>query len=85
MAMSLTLPDVLQGIYALEDAMRDYERQYGQVLSSTLLLAQRGRQLAELAGEVTLPEGYRNRFYPRSSAIAWLPRGQASLVPRHHF
>lgn len=32
--MSLTLPDILQDIYALEDEMRDYERKYG-VLSET--------------------------------------------------
>lgn len=32
--MSLTLSDILQDIYALEDEMRDYERKYG-VLSET--------------------------------------------------
>jgi hypothetical protein len=30
----MTLPDILQDIYALEDEMRDYERKYG-VLSDT--------------------------------------------------
>jgi hypothetical protein len=53
-------------------SLRDYERfvytlpqRFPGILRSTLVIAQRGRQFAEVTGEITFPQGYRLSVYER--------------------
>ena len=53
-------------------SLRDYElfvytlqQQYPQIITSTLVVAQRGRLFAELTGEVILPDNHRLTIYER--------------------
>jgi len=53
-------------------SLRDYEvfvytlpQQFGGIVYSTLIVAQRGSQLAELTGEIALPAGHRLVVYER--------------------
>lgn len=53
-------------------SLRDYEllvysltEQFPSILSSTLLLVQRGRTYAELSGELIFPSGYRLSIFER--------------------
>ena len=47
-------------VYSLPD-------QFPRIVRSTLVVAQRGRYYAELAGEVLFPDGYRLNVYERLS------------------
>jgi hypothetical protein len=60
-------------------SLRDYEtfvytlqQQFPQILQSTLVVAQRGRLYAEVAGDIYFFGGHRSMFPPTSSSIGYL-------------
>lgn len=72
--MEMTLSDILQDIYALEDEMRDYERKYG-VLSETFYASY-------MAGEEPPDDVWVRDWTAWASAYkVWLRRREQYRIP----